>query len=122
MEPLGRGRDAAILDSQEDFHGSISLHVSGHDGFAGYMRTIREAFPNFHNRIDDLVVTQDRAVARLTYRGTHEEALFGIPAPGRRIEYAGVAMFTLAGGGITKVWALGDQMWLMEQIGAIPER
>lgn len=126
MEPLGRGRDAAILDSQEDFHRSISLLVSllvsGHDGFAGYMRTIREAFPNFHNRIDDLVVTQDRAVARLTYRGTHEEALFGIPATGRRIEYAGVAMFTLAGGGITKVWVLGDQMWLMEQIGAIPER
>ncbi len=86
------------------------------------MRTIREAFPNFHNRIDDLVVTQDRAVARLTYRGTHEEALFGIPATGRRIEYAGVAMFTLTGGGITKVWVLGDQMWLMEQIGAIPER
>ena len=112
----------AILDPQVDFHGSIGLRVSGHDGFAGYMRTIREAFPDFHNRIDDLFVTQDRAVARLTYTGTNEGALFGIPASGRRIEYAGVAMFTLAGGWITKVWVLGDRMSLMEQIGAIPER
>jgi len=56
----------AILDPQVGFHGSIGLHVTGHDGFAGCMRTIREAFPDFHNRIDDLVVTQDRAVARLT--------------------------------------------------------
>jgi len=112
----------AILDPQVGFHGSIGLHVTGHDGFAGCMRTIREAFPDFHNRIDDLVVTQDRAVARLTYTGTHEGALFGISATGRRIEYAGVAMFTLAGGWITKVWVLGDRMSLMEQIGAIPER
>lgn len=112
----------AILDPQMDFHGSIGLHVTGHDGFAGYMWTIRDAFPDFHNRIDDLVATEDRAVARLTYTGTHEGALFGIPATGKRIEYAGVAMFTLAGGRITKVWVLGDRMALMEQIGAIPKR
>ncbi len=112
----------AILDPQVDFHGSIGLHVTGHDGFAGYMQTIHEAFPDFHNRIDDLVATEDRAVARLTYTGTHEGALFGIPATGKRIEYAGVAMFTLAGGRITKVWVLGDRMALMEQIGAIPKR
>lgn len=112
----------AILDPAVDFHGSIGLHVTGHEGFAGYMQTIRDAFPDFHNRIDDLVATEDRAVARLTYTGTHKGELFGVPATGRRIEYVGVAMFTLAGGRITKVWVLGDRMALMEQIGAIPSR
>ncbi|MEK9899523.1 MAG: ester cyclase, partial [Rhodospirillaceae bacterium] len=76
----------AILDPAIDFRGSIGLHVTGHDGFAGYMQTIRDAFSDFHNRIDDLVATDDRAVARLTYTGTHDGPLFEHAATGNRIE------------------------------------
>ncbi|MGB0624994.1 MAG: ester cyclase [Alphaproteobacteria bacterium] len=110
----------SILDPAIDFRGPIGLHVTGHDGFAGYMQTIRDAFSDFHNRIDDLVATDDRAVARLTYTGTHDGPLFEHAATGNRIEYAGVAMFTMAGGRITKVWVLGDRLALLRQIGAIP--
>lgn len=110
----------AILDPVIDFRGSIGLHVTGYDGFAGYMQTIRDAFSDFYNRIDDIVATDDRAVARLTYSGTHDGPLFEYTATGNRIEYAGVAMFTMAGGKITKVWVLGDRLALLRQIGAIP--
>lgn len=107
-----------ILDPQIDFHGSIGLHVTGHDAFAGYMQTIRDAFPDFHNAIEEIIVTDDRAVARLTYTGTHEGMLFDHAPTGRRVAYAGVAMFTIADGRITKVWVLGDRLALMEQISA----
>lgn len=109
-----------ILDPDIDFRGSIGLQVNGHDGFAGYMQTIRDAFSDFYNRIDDIVATDDRAVARLTYTGTHDGTLFEHAATGRRIEYAGVAMFTMAGGKITKVWVLGGRLTLLQQIGALP--
>ena len=109
-----------ILDPAIDFRGSIGLQVNGHDGFAGYMQTIRDAFPDFHNRIDEIIVTDDRAAARLTYTGTHDGPLFDHAATGTRIEYAGVAMFTMAGGKITKVWVLGDRLALLQQIGALP--
>ena len=108
-----------ILDPKIDFRGSIGLHVTGHEAFAGYMQTIRDAFPDFHNAIEETIVTEDRAVARLTYTGTHEGRLFDHATTGRRIEYAGVAMFTMAGGKINKVWVLGDRLALMEQIGEI---
>ena len=108
-----------ILDPAIDFRGSIGLQVNGHDGFAGYMQTIRDAFPDFHNRIDEIIVTDDRAAARLTYTGTHDGPLFDHAATGAPIEYAGVAMFTMAGGKITKVWVLGDRLALLQQIGAI---
>lgn len=105
-----------ILDPSIDFRGSIGLQVNGHDGFAGYMPTIHEAFPDFHNHIDEIVATEDRAVARLTYTGTHDGPLFDHAATGKGIEYAGVAMFTMAGGRITRVWVLGDRLALMQQI------
>lgn len=106
----------AILAADIDFRGSIGLRVTGHEGFLGYMRTIRDAFPDFHNHIEEIIATDDRAVARLTYSGTHQGALFDRPATGRRIEYAGVAMFTMAGGRISKVWVLGDLWGLMRQL------
>jgi predicted ester cyclase len=109
-----------ILDPAIDFRGSIGLQVNDQEGFAGYMQTIRDAFSGFHNRIDDIVATDDRAVARLTYTGTHDGPLFDHAATGTRIEYAGVAMFTMAGGKITKVWVLGDRLVLLQQIGVLP--
>ncbi len=105
-----------ILSADIDFRGSIGLQVNGHEGFLGYMRTIRDAFPDFHNHIEEIIATDDRAVARLTYSGTHQGALFDRPASGRRIEYAGVAMFTIDSGRISKVWVLGDLWGLMQQL------
>lgn len=106
----------AILTADIDFRGSIGLHVTGHEGFLGYMQTIRDAFPDFHNHIEDIIATGDRAVARLTYSGTHRGELLGRAPTGRRIEYAGVAMFTMDAGCISKVWVLGDLWGLMQQL------
>ena len=106
----------AILTPDIDFRGSIGLQVNGHDGFLDYTQTIRDAFPDFHNHIEEIIASDDRAVARLTYSGTHHGELLGRPATGRRIEYAGVAIFTMEGECISKVWVLGDLWGLMRQL------
>lgn len=108
----------AILTEDLDFRGSIGLEVTGHDGFLGYMETIRQAFPDFLCYIEEIIATDERAVARLTYRGTHEGQLLSRPASGRRIEYAGVALFTMRGERICKVWVLGDLWNLLQQLDA----
>ncbi len=38
------------------------------------------------------------------------------PPSGNRIEYAGVAIFRIAGGKIADVWVLDDRLALIEQI------
>jgi predicted ester cyclase len=69
--------------------------------------------------IDDLIAEGDKLVASLTYTGTHKGPMFGIEATGRRISYAGVAIFEIAETKIKKVWILGDLLSLLNQIGAI---
>lgn len=108
-----------ILHPELEFRGSIGLAVRGHDGFLGYMSVIRTAFPDFHNRIDELVAEDDKVVARLTYTGTHQGTLFDTAATGRDIAYAGAAFFRFEDGLIRNVWVLGDQLSLLRQIGAI---
>ena len=98
------------------FRGSLGVSVQGREGFKDYMRTVRRAFPDFHNQIEELIAEDGQVVARLTYTGTHEGELFRIGPTGRRVSYAGVAIFRIAGGRIAAGWVLGDVHALVEQI------
>jgi steroid delta-isomerase-like uncharacterized protein len=98
------------------FRGSLGVVVQGRDGFRDYMRAVRRAFPDFHNHIEELVAEGDRVVARLTYTGTHHGELFGIGPTGRRVTYAGVAIFRIEASRITEGWVLGDVHGLMRQL------
>ena len=85
------------------FRGSLGVSVSGREGFKEYMRGVRRAFPDFHNHVEDLIAEDDRVVARLTYTGTHRGELFGIGPTGRRISYAGVAIFRIVEANTTRL-------------------
>ena len=105
-----------LLAADIEFRGSIGLEVKGRDGFVGYMRTIRAAFPDFRNEIVSLIAEDSRAAARLEYTGTHRGEILGRPPTGRRVAYAGAAFFDVADGRISKVWVLGDVTALVRQI------
>lgn len=99
------------------FRGSLGVTVQGREGFKEYMRTVRRAFPDFHNHVEELIGEDDRVVARLTYTGTHDGELFGIGATGRRVDYTGVAIFRIAKGTIVEAWILGDVHGLKQHLG-----
>jgi steroid delta-isomerase-like uncharacterized protein len=107
-----------LLAPDVGFRGSLGIEVRGRDGFRRYVALVRDAFPDFHNAVEELVAESDRVVARLTYRGTHRGPLFGLAPTGRRISYAGVALFRIAGGRIAEGWVLGDALGLLRQLGA----
>jgi hypothetical protein len=80
------------------------------------MESVRSAFPDFHNRIVEMIAEDDRVFARLSYTGTHSGSLFGIPPTGRRIEYAGAASFLFHEGRFAEGWVLGDVHGLRQQV------
>ena len=98
------------------FRGSLGISVHGREGFKEYMRTVRRAFPDFHNRIEELIAENERVAARLTYTGTHQGEVLGSGATGRRVSYAGVAIFRIAEGCIVEGWVLGDVHGLVQQL------
>jgi steroid delta-isomerase-like uncharacterized protein len=102
------------------FRGSLGMTAEGRDAFLDYMQTVRRAFPDFHNHLDNLLAEGDTVVARLTYTGTHRGELFGIPPTGRRVSYAGVAFFRVAGRHITEGLVLGDVHGLIRQLTGEP--
>jgi predicted ester cyclase len=105
-----------ILDPEIELRGSLGQTSRGLGGVAAYMRFVRDAFPDFHNHLEDMVEEGDRVFARLRYTGTHRGQLFGIPPTGRRVEYAGAALFRFRGERIRSVWVLGDVDGLKRQL------
>lgn len=107
-----------IINEAIEFRGSLGITTKGREGFKGYMKTIRAAFPDFHNEIDDLIAEGHKVVALLTYTGTHQGTLFHIAPTGKPIRYTGMAIFHLEAGQVVRGWVLGDTLGLLQQLGA----
>jgi steroid delta-isomerase-like uncharacterized protein len=111
---------AELVDPALSFRGSLGVVLRGIPALQDYVRSVREAFPDFHNRIDELIAEHDKVVARMTYSGTHRGPLHGFAPSGRRVSYAGVAIFRIRSGRICEGWVLGDLHGLHEQLAAAP--
>lgn len=107
-----------LLSAEISFRGSLGVEVRGRLAFCEYMRRVRNAFPDFHNKIEQLVSEGDRVAARLHYTGTHRGEIFGVQPSGVSISYAGAAFFRFAGNRVGEGWVLGDLVSLTQQLGA----
>jgi predicted ester cyclase len=79
-------------------------------------------FSDLHVEVDELIAESDKVVARLTYSGTHDGDLFGIPATRRRVSVRQFAVYRITDGKVVEEWEVSDQLGLMQQLGVIPEQ
>ncbi|MGH7576068.1 MAG: GNAT family N-acetyltransferase [Longimicrobiales bacterium] len=100
----------------EDFVFRGGQERRGQAEFAAYVDFIRDTFPDFHNEIEEIISEGDRSFAALAYSATHRGELFGIPGTGRRVRYAGTALFRFWRRQIREVWVLGDIYGLVQQL------
>ncbi len=107
-----------ILHPKFRFRASLGPERRGPDGFIEYMRSIHAALGNYTCIIDDLVTTEDRAAARMTFKGIHRAHFFESDPTGREITWAGGAFFKTDGDKIVELWVLGDIDSVKQQLGA----
>jgi steroid delta-isomerase-like uncharacterized protein len=105
-----------VLSPDFAFRGSLGTSTVGRDGWRTYRDTIRSGSADFHNHAVTVVAEDTCAAARLLYSGTHTGPLLGLPATGRRFEYAGAAFFTVDDGLLASAWVLGDLEGLRRQL------
>jgi steroid delta-isomerase-like uncharacterized protein len=97
-----------ILAADFRFRASLGPELRGPGGFIAYLRSVHAALDNFTCTIEEIIATQDRAAARMSFCGTHRGKFFGIAPTGREIRWNGAAFFTIVGDKITELWVLGD--------------
>jgi predicted ester cyclase len=98
--------------------------LQGLDAFRRVVASWCEAFPDRRFEMEDAVEEGDRLIARLRFSGTHRgDVLFPrgyrIPATGREVEMVEFYSCRFAGGLISEVRALKDQLRLFQQLGLV---
>ena len=113
-----KNRAREILHDSFRFRGSLGAERVGPHGFIAYMRDVHRALGDYRCIIDDLVVEEGRAAARMRFTGRHQDVFQGVPATGRQITWSGAAFFRCENGQITDLWVLGDLVELRRQLEA----
>ncbi len=92
------------------------------EGIKQVMAMFRQAFPDSHFAVEDMVAEGDKVVVRFRGRGTHqgETEAFG-PPTGKRMEITGITIKRLSEGKIVEAWTNFDALGMMQQLGLIPE-
>ena len=109
-----------ILSPDFRFRASLGPELRGPGGFIAYLRSVHAALQNFVCTIEEVIETENRAAARMSFRGTHRAKFFGVEPTGREIRWAGAAFFTVQDDQITELWVLGDVEAVRRQLA--PDR
>ncbi len=89
-------------------------------GFRQMGAVLDAAFPDARlDVVGPQVAEGDLVVTRVRFSGTHQGDFFGLPPTHRKVEFDEVLFMTVTGGKISEVWALGDELSFLRQLGAV---
>jgi len=90
------------------------------DGFKAAFAALLEGFPDLRNNVVGPQIAEGDLVAtHITFTGTHQGTFLGFPATGRAVEFDEVLFTRIRDGRISEIWALGDELTFLEQIGLV---
>jgi steroid delta-isomerase-like uncharacterized protein len=92
----------------------------GPEGVKPIMAGFRQAFPDLHFTLDEMLAEEDKVVTRWTLRGSHQGEFMGIPATGKSISVMGIQIERILGSQIVEHWRQSDDLGLLQQLGAMP--
>ena len=99
-------------------HFVVGPEWRGLEGIKGEVKRHRTSFPDWHERVDDIIAEGDRVVIRFTSTGTQLGEFQGIAPTGRKVSIQEVAIFRMVDGKIVEQWGMPDIHGLMQQLGA----
>lgn len=94
----------------------------GPEGFKQFFTTLRAAFPDLNIAPEHVVVDDDNVALAYTITGTQQGDFLGIAPTGKRIKARGMQIGRFEGGKIVERWGSSDELGILRQLGASPER
>jgi steroid delta-isomerase-like uncharacterized protein len=82
-------------------------------------KNFRAAIPDLSVEIEELLVVNDRAVVRYTFKGHFTGNFKGVKGDGRPISFRAVDIYRVQNGQISDNWHLEDNLSLMQQLGVV---
>lgn len=101
-------------------HFVIGPEWQGVQGIKDVVAQHRRSFPDWNEKVQDIIAEGDRVVIRFTSTGTQQGEFAGIAPTGKKVTIREVAIFRLANGKIAEQWGMPDIHGLLEQLKTGP--
>jgi predicted ester cyclase len=70
--------------------------IRGTEAWKNFVREFHQAFPDFHDTIEDQVAEGDKVVTRFTSQGTQAGEFMGVPPTGKHGRWTGIVIHRIA--------------------------
>lgn len=94
--------------------------LRGRKAFTAMLNRTHQYFPDLSVAVESVVAQANTAAVEWAYHGTHEAGeLFGVSVIGRDVEVAGMTMYDVEIGLVTRERGVVDNLGSMQQLGAL---
>lgn len=111
------------LSSLKDFIASDfidhSRKIHGLEALKRFGTMIFNAFPDFHETMEDIIAADNKVWVRNTITGTHLGEFRGIAPTGKTFTETSVDIFRIVNGKLIEGWNVTNELDFYKQIGAI---
>ena len=92
----------------------------GPEGCKQFVTMTRNAFPDIHMTIDDMVGEGDKVAVRLSWRGTFKGKFGDLEPTGKQVNMTSAYFYRFAGGKEVEALPYSDSLALYQQLGVSP--
>lgn len=105
-----------LLDPAFVRHGGAG-EVVGIDAYIDFIKMTYDIMPDFHHRIEDMVVNDTTGVVRVTVEGTFTGVYQGVKGKGQKLKYTAFDFLKIRNGKIYEMWGCFDTHTLFSELG-----
>jgi predicted ester cyclase len=95
---------------------SENANSLGHVGIRQAITDTLLAFPDWQEKILDIIAEDDKVVTRYVSTGTHMGTYQGIAPTGNKIKVDEISIFCIKNGKVMEQWCLVDDLALVKQL------
>jgi steroid delta-isomerase-like uncharacterized protein len=110
------GETDSFLAPEFVSHNTFEVRIVGPREYGATVTAFREAFPDLHTTLEDVLVDGDRVAVRGTDRGTHRGEFMGLPATGRQVTTTWIEIFRMENGKAVEGWLESDSTGFRNQL------
>ncbi|WP_320724740.1 ester cyclase [Enterobacter cloacae] len=90
-------------------------HLHFHQHFMAF----RTAVPDLRCEVEQMIITGDRVVSHLHFRGSFTGTFGKLKGQGQKIDFIATGIYQIREGKIVANWHLEDNLTLMKQLGVL---
>jgi len=113
---------AALIADDMIEHEKVEGLPQTKEGVVEFFKMFGAAFSDLRLDAEDMIVSGDKAWARVRITGTNDGEFMGMPATGKSVDFQAVDMVRFNDDGTAaEHWGVTDTMTMMQQLGVVPE-